>query len=66
MLIKFATRFAVVLIGILLLIAMTIHFFFTGRPAIESWIVLFPIILAVPTLISVCLADDRELGVQSS
>lgn len=65
MLLKFATRFSVILVGVLLLIAIAIHFSFTNRPTVELWIVFFPVILAIPILTSVFMVRDGELGVQS-
>lgn len=64
MLIKFATRFAALLVGILVLIALAVHFIFTQTPSIQSWIVLFPIILAVPIFTSIFIARDDELGLK--
>jgi hypothetical protein len=50
MLLKFATRFASILFGILALIAIVIHFVFSNKLSIDLWIVFFPVILAVPIL----------------
>ncbi|OTG93289.1 hypothetical protein [Acinetobacter sp. ANC 3832] len=66
MLLKFATRFAGILFGILALIAIIIHFVFSNKLAIDLWIVFFPVILAVPILISVLITGDDELDMQSS
>lgn len=66
MLLKFATRFACILFGILALIAIIIHFVFSNKLAIDLWIVFFPVILAVPILISVLITGDDELDMQSS
>ena len=64
MLSKFATRFSIILVSVLVLIAMAIHFAFTGgRHSVELWIVLFPVILAIPILSAVFIASDSELGV---
>jgi|GEM_PF-398301 len=66
MLLKFATRFASILFGILTLIAIVIHFVFSNKLSIDLWIVFFPVILAVPILTAVLMTGDDELGVQSN
>lgn len=66
MLLKFATRFASILCGILALIAIVIHFVFSNQLSIDLWIVFFPVILAVPILTAVLMTGDDELGVQAS
>ena len=65
MLLKFATRFASILFGILALIAIVIHFVFSNKLSIDLWSVFFPVILAVPILTAVLMTGDDELGVQS-
>lgn len=66
MLLKFATRFASILCGILALIAIVIHFVFSNQLSIDLWIVFFPVILAVPILTAVLMTGDDELSVQAS
>ena len=60
---NFVIRFVSVLAFVLVLAALVIHFLFSGETTVVLWIFTFPIILAVPILISVFLANDKELGV---
>ena len=60
---NFVIRFVSVLAFVLVLAALVIHFLFSGETTVVLWIFTFPIILAVPILISVFLAKDQELGV---
>ena len=60
---NFVIRLVSVLAFVLVLAALVIHFLFSGETTVVLWIFTFPIILAVPILISVFLAKDQELGV---
>lgn len=60
---NFVIRFVSVLAFVLVLAALVIHFLFSGETTVVLWIFTFPIILAVPILISVFWAKDQELGV---
>lgn len=61
MLLKFVTRFAVILFAVIALTAIGIHFFFSSNTT-TFWIMMMPIILGIPIVASVVLATDEELS----
>lgn len=61
MLLKFATRFALILFTVIALTAVAIHFFFSGETT-TLWIVMMPVILGIPILASIVLVTDEELN----
>ncbi|ESK54314.1 hypothetical protein [Acinetobacter tjernbergiae] len=60
---KFATRFVGVLFSVLILTAIVIHFFFSNKLTTDLWIIVMPVILGIPILISVVMAKDDELSI---
>ena len=63
---KFVIRFASILFSVLILAAITIHFFFSSKLTTDLWIILVPIILGVPILTSVIFTKDDELSIPSA
>ena len=57
---NFVIRFAVLLFMTLLVIALGIHFMLSKEVTVVAWILMFPIIMAVPILASVLMAKDEE------
>lgn len=66
MLLKFAIRFAVVLFSVLIVAAIAIQFFFSSKLTTDLWIIVVPVILAIPILTSVICAKDEELNLDST
>ena len=60
---NFVIRFAVLLFMTLLVIALGIHFMLSKEVSVVAWILMFPIIMAVPILASVLMAKDEELEI---
>ncbi len=60
---NFVIRFAVLLFMTLLVIALGIHFMLSKEVTVVAWILMFPIIMAVPILASVLMAKDEELEI---
>ena len=60
---NFDIRFAVLLFMTLLVIALGIHFMLSKEVTVVAWILMFPIIMAVPILASVLMAKDEELEI---
>ena len=60
---NFVIRFAVLLFMTLLVIALGIHFMLSKEVTVVAWILMFPVIMAVPILASVLMAKDEELGI---
>ncbi|OTG82291.1 hypothetical protein [Acinetobacter sp. ANC 4648] len=65
MLLKFTIRFLSVLLVVLSLAAIIIHFFFSSKFTTDLWILMVPIILGVPILISVVVTHDAELDIHN-
>lgn len=66
MLLKFAIRFAVVLFSVLIVAGIVIQFFFSSKLTTDLWIIVVPVILAIPILTSVICAKDEELSLDST
>ena len=60
---NFVIRFAVLLFMTLLVIALGIHFMLSKEVTVVAWILMFPIIMAVPILASVLMSKDEELEI---
>ena len=60
---NFIIRFAVLLFMTLLVIALGIHFMLSKEVTVVAWILMFPVIMAVPILASVLMAKDEELEI---
>lgn len=62
---KFVIRFALILFLVLVLTAIAIQFLFNPDATVILWIFAMPIILAVPILASVLLAQNEEFDIHS-
>lgn len=58
---KFIGRFLAILVSVMVLAALSIHFFFDPHYSIVFWILAVPVILGTPILASVVLASNEEL-----
>jgi hypothetical protein len=62
MLLKFTLRFVAVLFSVLIITALSIHFFFSEKIVTDLWIIVVPVILGIPMLTAITLTKDEELN----
>lgn len=60
---KFVSRFAAILVLVMILAALSIQFFFNPHYTVVFWILAVPVILGTPILASVALASNEELDI---